>query len=368
MEIGAFPIDGNFLKRFNIYNVRDPDELLYGAHIASFKKHSKCYVYRPASKGWQTHPRGQVLSAFGMGNTGELDLSYVAGRYGTSIAIVGDGLPYYCLSTMISGRTEYQPAGRAVIEVASERMGLIYRGTPGSRFRTTDNNDRLNIWLSGASLERRLVALLGGPLHEPIAFDPAIDWLSAGGQRIRRLIRNLCDETATPQPFLGNDLARGSFEDLFFYSLLLVLRHNYSDRLAQLTRAPAPRIVRRAEAFMHAHAGQSLALHEIAEAAGCSVRSLQTGFRRFRGTTPLAAMRSVRLQAVRQALIHGEVAGSLGELAKRYGFTNRSRFARDYEVAFGQSPVEALGVTRAYSGARGITRPSCDTKPAGCSG
>lgn len=367
MDIGAFPIDDNFLKQFTIYNVRDPDELLYGAHIASFKKHSKCYVYRPESQGWQTHARGQVLSTFGMGNAGELDLSYVAGRYGTSIAIVGDGLPYYCLSTMISGRTEYQPARLDAVEVASERIGLIYDGTPGSRFRTTDDNDRLNIWLSAASLEHRLAALLGGPVHEAIAFAPTIDWLSDGGQRIKRLIRVLCDEIATQQPFMGNDLARRSFEDLFLYSLLLVLRHNYSDRLAQLTRAPAPRTVRRAEAFMHAHAGQSVAIHEIAEAAGCSVRALQLGFRRFRGTTPLAAMRSVRLQAVRQALTRGEVGGSLSELAKRYGFTNPGRFARYYEAAFGHLPAEALGATRAYSGARGNTRPPRDVETAGSS-
>jgi AraC-like DNA-binding protein len=365
VESGALPIDGNVLKRFTIYNVRDPDELLYGTHLVSFKQHAQCYVYRPAATGWQTHPRGQVLSTFGMGKAGELDLSYVAGRYGTSIAIIGDGLPYYCISTMISGKTEYRPAGRAAVEVANERIGLIYAGTPGSRFRTTDDNDRLNIWLSAASLEQRLVALLGGPLHEAIAFAPTIDWLSDGGQRIRRLIRVLCDELATPQPFLGNDLARRSFEDLFRYSLLLGLEHNYSDRLRQLTRAPAPRTVRRAEAFMHAHAGQSVAVHEIAEAAGCSVRALQLGFRQFRSTTPLAAMRSIRLQAVRQALACGEVGGSLSELARQYGFTHPGRFARLYKAAFGLSPAEALGAARVYSGARGIIRPSRDTETAG---
>ncbi len=364
MEIGTLPTGDDFLKRFAICNIRDPDELIYGAHLRVFKPHSKCYAYRPASKGWQTHPRGQVLSAFGCGRIGELDLTYVAGRYGTSIAIIEEVLPYYCISAMLSGRTEYQPAGSDASATASGRIGLIYVGAPGIRLRTTDDNDRLNVWLSAASLERRLAALLGEPLREAITFVPTIDWLSNGGQRIRRLIRLLCEELAAPTPFLGNDLARSSFEDLFIYSLLLGLEHNYAGRLAQQTRAPAPRTLRRAEAFMREHAERSVSLHEIAEAAGCSVRALQLGFRQFRDTTPLAAMRSMRLQAVRQALTRGEVGGSLRDLATRYGFTHPGRFARVYEAAFGLSPTEALRASGAYCGTNGIIRQSRDPETA----
>lgn len=354
MEHGTLPIDGNFLRRFKLYDIRNPDELICGAHLPLFKQHCECYAYRPATKGWQTHPHGQVLSTFGSGKAGGLDLSYVADRYGTSITVTGQGLPYYCISTTIFGRMEYQPAGRHSVEATSDTSGLIYVGTPGSRFRTTDNNSRLNIWIPAAALEQRLTALLGGALREPIAFAPTIDWLSEGGQRIRRLIRLLCEELAASPPSLSHDLARRSFEDLFIYSLLLALEHNYSDRIAQLTRAPAPRTVRRAEAFMHAHADQSVTVHEIAEAAGCSVRALQVGFRQFRGTTPLAAMRGIRLQAARAALTRGEVGGSVSDFARRYGFTHPGRFARLYEAAFGLSPAKVLRSMPVSIGAGGM--------------
>ncbi len=227
MDIGTLPIAGNFLKRFATCDIRDRDELIYGAHLRVFKPHSKCYAYRPATQGWQTHPRGQVLSTFGCGKLGELDLTFVAGRYGTSIAIIEDVLSHYCISAMLSGRTECQPAGSDASETASGRIGLIYVGAPGIRLRTTDDNDRLNIWLSAASLEQRLTELLGEPLDEAITFVPTIDWLSKAGQRVRRLIRLLCEELGTPAPFAGNDLTRRSFEDLFIYSLLLGLEHNY---------------------------------------------------------------------------------------------------------------------------------------------
>lgn len=359
MEIEKLPIHGNFLKSFTLYDIRDPDELISGAYLRVLKPHSKCYEHRPAARGWQTHPRGQVLSTFGSGKLGELELTYVAGRYGTSIAVIDDVLPYYCISTMLSGRTEYQLIGRDA-ETASVRIGLMYVAAPGIRFRTTDDNDRLNIWFAAASLEQRLAALLGGSIHEPISFVPTVDWLSDGGQRVRALIRHLCEEIATSRPFLGNDLARRSFEDLFIYSLLLGLQHNYSDRLVRQTRAPASRTVHRAEAFMHAHAEQAVALHEIAEAAGCSVRALQLGFRQFRGTTPLSAMRSIRLEAVRQALTRGEVESSLSGIAKRYGFTHPGRFAHLYEAAFGVSPANARRATRESSGTNGTSRQSRD--------
>lgn len=115
---------------------------------------------------------------------------------------------------------------------------------------------------------------------------------------------------------------------------------------------------------MHAHAEQSVPVHQIAEAAGCSVRALQLGFRQFHGTTPLAAMRSIRLQAVRQALTRGEGGDSLRELATRYGFTQPGRFARLYEAPFGLSPTEALRATRANNGTNGMIRQSRDPETA----
>jgi len=112
-------------------------------------------------------------------------------------------------------------------------------------------------------------------------------------------------------------------------------------------RAVLDAAVQRAEAFIRARAraGQQLvALHEVAAAAGYSVRTLQRGFRRCRGTTPSAAIRQARLDAAHQALARGELgaAATVGEVARRFGFTNPGRFARLYTAAYGLSPAEAL--------------------------
>ena len=89
---------------------------------------------------------------------------------------------------------------------------------------------------------------------------------------------------------LTNEIAARSFEDNLVLSVLLALRHNYTDRLARQNATAAPGNVKRAEAFMHANAGTPLTIAEIAEAAGCGVRALQIAFQRFRGHHPDAGI------------------------------------------------------------------------------
>jgi methylphosphotriester-DNA--protein-cysteine methyltransferase len=84
------------------------------------------------------------------------------------------------------------------------------------------------------------------------------------------------------------------------------LPHNYSEQLARTTASHVPRIVYRAEAFIRSHADQPIALHDVANAAGCTMQTLQLGFRQFRDMTPAVAIRQARFEAVQQALAAGK--------------------------------------------------------------
>ena len=77
---------------------------------------------------------------------------------------------------------------------------------------------------------------------------------------------------------------------------------------------------------------------EVAVAAGCSVRNLNDVFRRFRGTTPLATLHAIRLDAVRAQLLAGGAGASAAAVARRHGFTNLARFATAYCRRFGEAP------------------------------
>jgi transcriptional regulator GlxA family with amidase domain len=63
-------------------------------------------------------------------------------------------------------------------------------------------------------------------------------------------------------------------------------------------------------------------------------------FRRFRDTTPLAALHAIRLEQVRAELSHSAERASVAEIARSYGFTNAGRFAAAYRRRFGEPPAE----------------------------
>lgn len=108
------------------------------------------------------------------------------------------------------------------------------------------------------------------------------------------------------------------------------------DRGAQ--RAAAPRTVRRALAFIDAHAHEPLTIDDIAAAAGISTRGLQHAFRRALDTTPSEHLRTVRLAAAHRDLQHDAV--NVGEVARRWGFSSPSRFARFYREMYGRNPAQ----------------------------
>ena len=139
-----------------------------------------------------------------------------------------------------------------------------------------------------------------------------------------------------------NAVGLTSFTGFIVQMILRGIPHNYSEQLAHGRHGGAgPGYLRRAEAFMRAHAASPLRLDQIA-AAGCSVRTLSLVFRRFRATTPLAALHTVRLEAVRAELLDRTNTAPTSEIARRYGFSHPGRFIRAYQQRFGQTPPAPL--------------------------
>ncbi len=93
---------------------------------------------------------------------------------------------------------------------------------------------------------------------------------------------------------------------------------------------------------MRANAASPLTLAEIAAQAGVSVRSLSQGFQQFRGVTPMAMLRAIRLDGVRADLIAAADGESVTDVALRHGFMHLGRFAGFYRQRFGEMPRQTL--------------------------
>lgn len=100
----------------------------------------------------------------------------------------------------------------------------------------------------------------------------------------------------------------------------------------------APACVRRAEAFIHAHAAEPLRLADIALATDVPARTLLSAFQRFRERSPMQYLREVRLELARQRQRQPARQATVATIALDCGFLHLGRFAQAYRAQFGEPP------------------------------
>jgi AraC-like DNA-binding protein len=101
--------------------------------------------------------------------------------------------------------------------------------------------------------------------------------------------------------------------------------------------------VRRAVAFIDAHAGEPITLADIAAAARTTGRSVQVAFRRHHGTSPMGYLRRVRLGSAHRDLQAADPAtASVAAIAARWGFGSVVLFASSYRRQYGVLPSHTL--------------------------
>jgi transcriptional regulator GlxA family with amidase domain len=143
-------------------------------------------------------------------------------------------------------------------------------------------------------------------------------------------------------------LALRQFEQFSMTTLLLAHRHNYTAALGRPAPELAPRDVRRALDFMHAHLGAALTLGDLVAATGVPGRTLRAQFQRFKGVSPMAYLRRVRFDQARAELLRRD-GRSVAQIARACGFEHMGRFAVEYRRLFGESPSRSAGQSRGDS-------------------
>lgn len=104
-----------------------------------------------------------------------------------------------------------------------------------------------------------------------------------------------------------------------------------------------PKYIKLAEHYILTNIRQSpLKVEEIAAYANVSIRTLSSGFRKYRNISPSLFIRDLRLQMVREELINAEVGTSIAEIAYASGYLNLGTFIRLYKKKFRELPSTTL--------------------------
>lgn len=250
------------------------------------------------------------------------------------ISLESSGEQYLFRSTL-QGRCEVTQ-GRRQAAVAAGGLSV---SSPFASSRIVTGGSCRNAVLSvpREALEVQVQRLLGHSLRQPLAFDVPLAASHPGVQALGLALDYICRLFALDLNLAA--LRQGMSEHLA-HLLLTQLPHNYSAALEHAQRPPLPWHVRRACDHIDAHLDQPLALASLCALSGVSLRTLQTGFRRFLGQTPVEYIRERRLLAVHHALQAGE--GSVTDVLLRHGINSPGHFTQQYRRRFGCLPSATL--------------------------
>lgn len=191
--------------------------------------------------------------------------------------------------------------------------------------------------LDGGFVRSRLAAR-GAPAHaRRLAFQPLLTTNAAEVSQYCLFVVEAIDRgVASPGGSVAAALETG-LVDL----LLETQPHTCGELLANAELAARSARLRAVTDHLQRHLGDPLSVEQLAEIAGCSVRSLQAAFLDLCGLTPMAFVRQHRLARARELLEDGSGA-RVHEVAAKTGFTQLGRFATTYRAMYGESPSETV--------------------------
>ena len=299
----------------------DPDEI--NEHVASaFCSHGLSLE----------RAEGRVRAQLRLGGTAELplvDLSY-------GIGVKVDPVPFddfYLVTSCTAGRgrisdgrdtAEWQPGTTLVL--SAERV---------NRMRFSRDFSQTSIRVSRKSLSEYASRLTGRALERAPRF--ALRACESGiGARIAEvgaILKRLPARNTLPPA------ASAGLRDYLFALLI----DGHPNSCAAGADRPAPsRLVRAARDYIVHNAHEAITVAEVAGAVGCSVRSLQQGFRDHLGTTPKALLTETRLELARTELMTAGAEATVTGIAYRAGFGNPGRFSALFAERYGEYPASLL--------------------------
>lgn len=194
----------------------------------------------------------------------------------------------------------------------------------------------LGVKFDSAWLDREAERVLGGDRVALRGTLPdQLDLAAGRGRAWRQLVGSLAAHLHDPHLFTDCGPVRDQLAGALAASFLLA---GCPDGGAGAV--PRPRAIARVVDRLHDDPARAWTAGEMAEVAGTSVRRLQEGFRQWLGCPPTEYLLGIRLQRA-HAELTGGAAGTVSDVAARWGFSSASRFAAAYRRRYGVPPGQA---------------------------
>jgi len=264
--------------------------------------------------------------------------------FGADVRIDFGELGAYHVDVPLAGRLVWHQ-GSAQPSVADQNSAAVFQPVGDTVLDRWEADCRLiAVKVDLIILENTLAAMLDRPVTSPVRLEPRLDMSSGLGSSWLRLVQLIMADIAQQASLIQHPLIGRRLQESLVTGLLLATDHQYRTQLDSRRQfTAAPRAVRRAVEAMREEPGRSFTVADLAEVAGVSRRSLQQGFQRYVGMSPMIYLREVRLGRAHDELRYGDPADvTVAQIAHRYGFLHLGRFAAMYRQRYGESPSQTL--------------------------
>lgn len=172
--------------------------------------------------------------------------------------------------------------------------------------------------------------------HRPVSKDAA--------ERLNGLISYLHASVMTDPDCLRSPLVASTAAMHLASVVLETFPNNAQDDIAASQhQGVKAAVLRRAIAFIDDSAHSDISIVDIARHVNMTPRGVQYMFRRELDCTPMEYARRIRLDRAHRELVAATAdTSTVAQIATRWGFAHKGRFARSYRQSYGKSPHETL--------------------------
>lgn len=270
-----------------------------------------------------------------------ISLNFVT--YGSSVEIdPGRLTDFFLLQVPISG-TGRVTCGPETVHVAAGKVASILSPNLPTHMYWDAGCEKIIVRIDKNVMLQRVEALAGRKV-DAIEFATAVDIGRGAGRLLMDHLRLMIEAVEAGGPALGNYLTRlaEGMADL----LLTAFDHSARNIVDHPVQSETINVVSRAEDWVQANIDISFTAPEVAKGAGTSLRSLQEGIRRQKGTTLTELVETIRLEHFRSRLVKPSETTSVTDAAMSSGLGHLGRAAMAYRRRYGETPHETLRKSR----------------------
>ncbi len=172
-----------------------------------------------------------------------------------------------------------------------------------------------------------------------VDFPATISLLTLAGLNFRNTLQSMFSalEQAAPK---SNTRLFSNLENALVTALVIAAPPEVRADGMKLPNTVIPRAVRRVEAYLSEHWRDNPDVEELATVAGMSSRNLFRLFKLYRGYSPHAFGKRLRLEYAMKYLADPETGARIVEIALECGWNSPAHFSKDFREAFGVTPSQ----------------------------